>query len=83
MACKGCGRSIAVLSSDLQDLLEEQLAIETDVVVDEIYEKRLAVCAACPFLINETTCGLCGCFVQFRARLAYKQCPDPEETRWY
>ncbi|WP_042222945.1 DUF6171 family protein [Oceanobacillus manasiensis] len=82
MTCKSCNRSIAVPANDLHELLEEQLALETNLVDDVIFEERLAECANCPFLINETTCGHCGCFVQFRARLAYKQCPDPEETRW-
>ncbi|WP_396266026.1 hypothetical protein [Halobacillus salinarum] len=32
--------------------------------------------------MNETTCTLCGCYVQFRSKLAYKSCPSPIHNKW-
>ncbi len=39
-------------------------------------ERRLAICGACPCLLNEMTCAECGCFVQFRARHATAHCAN-------
>ena len=41
---------------------------------EEIYEKRLAVCRSCDFLVG-ATCNACGCYVEMRAAVAEQQCP--------
>ena len=82
MTCKGCSSSVIVSSEEVQKLVEEQLALEIDLVDDELYEKRLEICKNCPSLEYDTTCRHCGCFVQFRAKLAYKHCPYPEGAKW-
>lgn len=46
-------------------------------VTDDVYEQRLASCAACPSLQYGTTCAHCGCIVQVRAKLKDKGCPAP------
>jgi hypothetical protein len=46
-------------------------------VTDEVYERRLARCFACPSLQYGTTCAYCGCVVQVRAKLKDKTCPAP------
>ena len=43
-----------------------------------MYRERLAVCEACPRLMNGT-CTLCGCYVEARAAKKALACP---EARW-
>ena len=82
MTCKGCSASVIVAGEEIQQLVDEQLQFETDIVDDALYNKRLEVCKSCPSLAFDTTCSHCGCFVQFRAKLAYKHCPYPDGDRW-
>jgi len=82
MTCKGCLNTVIVSSEEVEQLVNEQLQLETDLVDDDIYEKRLEICKNCPSLAYDTTCSHCGCFVQYRAKLAYKHCPYPSGARW-
>ncbi len=82
MTCKGCLSSVIVSSEEVEQLINEQLELETDLVDDDLYEERLEACKSCPSLAYDTTCSHCGCFVQFRAKLAYKHCPYPGGARW-
>jgi len=43
--------------------------------VQEIYLERLSHCETCDKL-NEGICRICGCFVEYRAAIKLKQCPD-------
>ncbi|MGM0878063.1 MAG: DUF6171 family protein [Bacillota bacterium] len=80
--CKGCFRSKQLTKGQIQKLVKEQLEYEIDIISEETYKKRLEICENCTFLSNETTCLHCGCFVEFRARLAYKKCPHPSGSKW-
>ncbi|MCC8068012.1 MAG: DUF6171 family protein [Clostridiales bacterium] len=62
--------------------LETYIAnLDEDVRVDqEAYEKRLAICEKCPYIFNGM-CRLCGCFVELRAAVKVRKCPDVER-RW-
>lgn len=82
MTCKGCLGSVVVSSEEVTQLVIEQLQFEEDIVEDSQYEKRLEACKSCPSFAHDTTCIHCGCFVQFRAKLAYKKCPFPDGARW-
>ncbi|MEK5038264.1 DUF6171 family protein [Sporosarcina sp. FSL K6-3457] len=82
LTCKGCSQSVIVSDVEIQQLIKEQLQYEIDIVEDNLYNKRLAVCKSCPSLVYDTTCGYCGCFVQFRAKLINKQCPNPSGPKW-
>lgn len=53
----------------LQGLDEE---IKTE---DMIYRDRLSYCEECDKL-NEGICRICGCFVEYRAAIKIKRCPD-------
>lgn len=48
---------------------------EDDRVSQELYESRLALCARCGHL-SGGMCTLCGCFVELRAALKVRRCPD-------
>ena len=46
------------------------------------YERRLAVCAACPRLQGGVLCAECGSYVAYRARLQNARCPFPASDKW-
>jgi len=58
----------------IEGLAEEAKADEL------LYGKRLEICRACENLY-EGLCKLCGCYVEYRAALKIKSCPDLE-PRW-
>lgn len=62
--------------------LEEYIAnLDEDVKVpQELYEERLTLCGMCPKL-SRGMCRLCGCFVELRAALKVRKCPDVH-PRW-
>ncbi|MBU5595457.1 hypothetical protein KQI76_09865 [Amphibacillus sp. MSJ-3] len=82
MTCKGCSVTVRYSPEEVEALVKEQLLFEEDLVDESIYQQRIAICQTCPHLQYETTCGFCGCFIAFRARLANKRCPDPSGMRW-
>ncbi|MFK3939887.1 DUF6171 family protein [Alkalihalobacillus sp. NPDC078783] len=82
MACVGCLLKEEMKNLSVETLVNEQLAYETDVVDERDYQIRLSICEQCPSLQANTTCKHCGCFVGYRAKLAYKSCPYPGEDRW-
>ncbi|WP_082918163.1 DUF6171 family protein [Oceanobacillus sp. Castelsardo] len=82
MGCKGCLQSVIVSDEYIQQLVKEQLQLETDLVDDQTYHKRLQICKNCPSFFYGNTCSHCGCFVQFRAKLSYKTCPFPNGSKW-
>lgn len=57
--------------------LEEYIANldPEDRVSQELYEERLGICGECPNIIDGM-CRLCGCFVELRAALKVRKCPD-------
>ena len=82
MVCYGCTETVRRTPEEVEQLVSEQLLFETDLVTEDTYQKRLAHCFSCDQLDYDTTCRVCGCFVQFRARLSYKACPNIAEKRW-
>lgn len=73
MSCKKCPELIDKRVA--KEIIQEQLAFESDLTSDAIFASRLEICASCEHLLERHTCAICGCFVEFRARLAYKRCP--------
>lgn len=62
--------------------LENYIArLDEDVRVDQaVYEARLQKCAQCGQLVKGM-CRLCGCYVELRAALKVRKCPDVN-SRW-
>ena len=62
----------------LKEAQEEMAAAEpiADFCGDVEFQRRLAICNACPRLQDKMTCTECGCFVQFRARHATAHCAN-------
>tara|TARA_R100001082_G_C4293908_1_gene129409 strand:+ start:414 stop:695 length:282 start_codon:yes stop_codon:yes gene_type:complete len=52
-------------------------------IVDaEQYLERLTACKECPHLIKQKMrCGVCGCFIEAKARMKTATCPD-KPSRW-
>jgi hypothetical protein len=48
---------------------------EDDKVSNSEYERRLKKCGECTNLLNGI-CRICGCFVEMRAAIAVKHCPN-------
>lgn len=47
-----------------------------NIVIDELQEKRYAVCLECPELLHATKqCKKCGCFMQMKTKLVEASCP--------
>ena len=50
-------------------------------VADKEYNARLAKCKDCDNLISGM-CLKCGCYVEIRAALKNKKCPDVDNQKW-
>lgn len=74
MTCKDCLVKNAAATFDVAALIQEQLALEPQLVSREVYQERCRSCEVCPHRL-ESTCGKCGCYYQFRANLPQKSCP--------
>lgn len=44
-------------------------------VTKEERDRRLAICAECPHIVNNTRCGKCGCVLKTKATWATSSCP--------
>ncbi len=53
---------------------------EESKVSDSEYEERLSKCRECNNLLNGM-CRICGCFVEMRAAISIRHCPDIE-PKW-
>ena len=64
------------LAEEDQRGLKKYLAVikEPDRADPETYETRLQVCLSCEKL-NNATCEVCGCYVEFRAYVKNARCP--------
>lgn len=74
--CRRC----LLLQSGRGDVLEDikrriEKLSDSERAQSEIYEGRLSVCSACPFLADGT-CLKCGCYPEFRAAFAKNRCPN-------
>lgn len=52
-----------------------------ELVSDEVYKYRIEKCKNCDCLISGM-CLKCGCYVEVRARLRDKSCPDANNKFW-
>lgn len=61
---------------DYLDTIENSLKVD-----DDLYKKRLSLCKECDNLISGM-CLKCGCYVEIRAALKNKACPDFDDKKW-
>ena len=53
---------------------------EEDKAEEALYEQRLQICRECEMLLSGM-CRLCGCFVEMRAAIKKRSCPNVPQ-RW-
>jgi hypothetical protein len=59
-------------------------------VNDYIYNNRLNECLNCEHIKNDgilcyikgSRCGLCGCFVEYKTKFMFEECPDIINKKW-
>jgi len=79
--CKKCLLRDMEESEYFVDLQKYIAHLDEDLKVEEAeYERRLNLCRGCEYLRNGM-CGKCGCFVELRALLKKKCCPDVKK-KW-
>jgi hypothetical protein len=44
-------------------------------VSEDIQKQRLAICAECPFIIENSRCGKCGCYLETKTKWESSSCP--------
>ena len=74
--CKRCGLKTVLSESDINKMVDEVMAMKGVRLADEnVYLKRFEACEMCDKLMYGSTCAVCGCVMQVRARLADGRCP--------
>lgn len=79
--CKGCSESVEVSPDSIAQMVA-QVERSGQAVEDEVYNRRLGKCLDCSYLEYGTTCMLCGCIVQVKAKYRTGSCPHPQQSRW-
>lgn len=75
--CKRCNIKTVLTEADIQKMIDEVTAMRGVRLADNsVYLARFAVCSECDKLMYGSTCGVCGCVMQVRARLADGKCPQ-------
>lgn len=74
MSCFGCEVKETTVNIPVQELIAEQLLVESNLAEISIKKRRIKKCEICPYRVAHT-CSKCGCFYEFRASLADKKCP--------
>ena len=71
-----------VSEAEVKRMLGEMKLSDAQMVSEDVYHARLAICRSCDSLQYATTCRHCGCLVVLRAWLADKHCPEPDGGKW-
>ncbi len=80
--CKKCLLLEAGEKKSYQGVKDYIDNVDIDVKVDDtLYQKRLKLCTECENLISGM-CLKCGCYVEIRAILKDKTCPDYDNKKW-
>lgn len=62
--------------SDYLAVIDSSLKVD-----DDEYKRRLSLCKDCNNLISGM-CLKCGCYVEIRAALKNKNCPNADNSKW-
>lgn len=80
--CKKCLLLEAGENSAYQNVSSYLETLDDSLKVDkQLYNERLQLCRNCDFLISGM-CRKCGCYVEIRAALKNKSCPDFDSRKW-
>jgi len=76
--CKKCLLRDMDIETCYKGIREYVFNLDVDLKADPTeYERRLGICKECDNLLSGT-CRICGCFVEMRAALKLRNCPDVE-----
>lgn len=74
--CKRCGLKTTLSESDIQKMVTEVTSMKGIRLTDnDTYNARFGLCRECGSFLYGSTCNLCGCVMQVRARLSDGKCP--------
>lgn len=74
--CKKCLLMDIAPEEYLKHMRSYLEGLDEDIRTEEAqYQDRLSCCKDCEKL-NEGICRICGCFVEYRAAIQIKNCPD-------
>ena len=74
--CKRCGLKTVLSEDDIQKMVEQVTSMKSvRLVSSDVYENRFDICQICDDFMYGSTCGVCGCVMQVRARLSDGNCP--------
>lgn len=80
--CKRCLLLAAGEAKSYEQIKQYVDNLDDDLkVTSALYDRRLSLCKTCDYLISGM-CLKCGCYVELRAALKNKACPNPDDVRW-
>lgn len=80
--CKKCLLYEAGEKVTYNEIMEYVATLDkADLVSEDVYQERINHCKNCDFLISGM-CQKCGCYVEVRARLKNKNCPNVNSRLW-
>lgn len=81
LACKRCLVYEMADAAKYKNMYDYINNLEEDIKTPkEEYDKRLAICKECEKLLSGV-CRACGCFVEMRAAVKTRRCPDVD-SKW-
>lgn len=81
--CKRCQTKTALTQEDIDKMVSQVVNMRGIRLVDDaVYAERMRVCETCGKFEYSSTCVLCGCVMQVRARLNDGTCPYPKGKKW-
>lgn len=79
--CRKCLTSDMAMDQMFQNMYDYIANLDEDIKADEtLYQERLAICKQCDNL-TDGMCVKCGCYVEMRAAMKHKGCPDTKH-KW-
>lgn len=81
--CKRCGLKTVLSEDEIEKMVRQVTSMKgIRLVSEEEYERRIKICSECDKFEYGSTCSLCGCVMQVRARLDDGRCPYPKKSKW-
>ncbi len=79
--CKRCGIKTVLSDDDIKMMVNEITHMKGIRLADKTtYDSRFLCCKSCDNFMYGSTCAVCGCVMQVRARLADGKCPQKKWT---
>lgn len=74
--CKRCDLKTTVSQEEIDKMVDEVKAMKgIRLVSEDKYKERFQTCMECEYFFYSSTCNVCGCVMQVRARLQEGKCP--------